>query len=124
MRSTGPDAAVGRCSADPRLLITPQNRAEMAERAKAAPQVWTKIIADAKGESDTALIACATLTAACANSPPISKVAPPRLLLPVEAIRPCALATLPADDEVLTNLHELGCKQQFEAWVRERVTKR
>jgi hypothetical protein len=35
------------------------------------------------------------------------------------------LATLPADDDVLTKLHELGCKQQFEAWVRERAaTKR
>jgi hypothetical protein len=31
------------------------------------------------------------------------------------------LATLPADDDVLTKLHELGCKQQFEAWVRERA---
>ena len=35
------------------------------------------------------------------------------------------LDTLPADDDVLTKLHELGCKQQFEAWVRERTaTKR
>lgn len=44
-----------------------------------------------------ALAACMTLTAACANSPPISRAAPPRLLLPVEATRPCALATLPAE---------------------------
>ena len=35
------------------------------------------------------------------------------------------LLTLPTDDDVLTELHELGCKQQFEAWVRARVvTKR
>ena len=35
------------------------------------------------------------------------------------------LATLPADDDILTKPHELGCKQQFEAWVRERAaTKR
>ena len=35
------------------------------------------------------------------------------------------LATLPADDDVLTTLHKLGCKQQFGAWVRERAaTKR
>ena len=31
------------------------------------------------------------------------------------------LPTLPADDDVLTELHRLGCKQQFEAWVREKV---
>jgi hypothetical protein len=31
------------------------------------------------------------------------------------------LQKLPADDDVLTELHRLGCKQQFEAWVRERV---
>jgi hypothetical protein len=31
------------------------------------------------------------------------------------------LATLPTEDDVLTKLHELGCKQQFEAWVRERA---
>jgi hypothetical protein len=34
------------------------------------------------------------------------------------------LAKLPTDDDVLTELHELGCKQQFEAWVGERVAKR
>lgn len=45
----------------------------------------------------TALAVCMILTAACAGSPPVSKAAPPRLLLPVEATRPCALATLPAD---------------------------
>jgi hypothetical protein len=31
------------------------------------------------------------------------------------------LPNLPADDDVLTELHRLGCKQQFEAWVREKV---
>ena len=31
------------------------------------------------------------------------------------------LEKLPADDDVLTELHRLGCKQQFEAWVREKV---
>jgi hypothetical protein len=31
------------------------------------------------------------------------------------------LSNLPADDDVLTELHGLGCKQQFEAWVREKV---
>jgi hypothetical protein len=31
------------------------------------------------------------------------------------------LPKLPADEDVLTELHKLGCKQQFEAWVRERV---
>ena len=31
------------------------------------------------------------------------------------------LDKLPADDDVLTELHRLGCKQQFEAWVREKV---
>lgn len=44
-----------------------------------------------------ALAVCMTLTAACAASPPTSRAAPPRLLLPVEATRPCALATLPAE---------------------------
>lgn len=34
------------------------------------------------------------------------------------------LPTLPADDDVLTELHRLGCKQQFEAWVREKVAKK
>ncbi len=31
------------------------------------------------------------------------------------------LAQLPADADVLTELHKLGCKYQFEAWVRERL---
>ena len=44
-----------------------------------------------------ALAVYMTLTGACAASPPISRAAPPRLLLPVEATRPCALATLPAE---------------------------
>ena len=44
-----------------------------------------------------ALIACATMTANCAALPPISTVAPARLVLPEAAIRPCALATLPAE---------------------------
>jgi hypothetical protein len=34
------------------------------------------------------------------------------------------LPNLPADDDVLTELHRLGCKQQFEAWVREKVAKK
>jgi CHASE2 domain-containing sensor protein len=34
------------------------------------------------------------------------------------------LQKLPADDDVLTELHRLGCKQQFEAWVREKVAKK
>jgi hypothetical protein len=34
------------------------------------------------------------------------------------------LATLPADDDVLTELHKLGCKPQFEAWVREKTAQR
>ena len=33
------------------------------------------------------------------------------------------LATLPADEDVLTELHRLDCRQQFEAWVREKVAK-
>ena len=41
------------------------------------------------------LIACALMTANCAASLPISTVAPPRLVLPEAATRPCALATLP-----------------------------
>lgn len=44
-----------------------------------------------------ALIACAVMTANCAASPPISPVAPTRLVLPEAATRPCALATLPAE---------------------------
>lgn len=44
-----------------------------------------------------ALIACATMTANCAASPPISTVAPARLVLPEAATRPCALASLPAE---------------------------
>jgi hypothetical protein len=31
------------------------------------------------------------------------------------------LDALPADADVLTELHRLGCKHQFEAWVRERL---
>jgi hypothetical protein len=34
------------------------------------------------------------------------------------------LATLPADEDVLSELHRLGCKPQFEAWVREKITKK
>ena len=41
------------------------------------------------------LIACGLMTANCAGSPPISTVAPPRLVLAEAATRPCALATLP-----------------------------
>lgn len=41
------------------------------------------------------LIACGLMTANCAGSPPISTVAPPRLVLPEAATRPCALATVP-----------------------------
>ena len=41
------------------------------------------------------LIACVFMTVNCAGSPPISTVAPPRLVLPEAAARPCALATLP-----------------------------
>jgi len=44
-----------------------------------------------------ALIACAIMTANCADSPPISTVAPARLTLPEAARRSCALATLPAE---------------------------
>ena len=41
------------------------------------------------------LVACGLMTANCAGSPPISTVAPPRLVLSEAATRPCALATLP-----------------------------
>lgn len=41
------------------------------------------------------LSACATMTASCAGSPPISAVAPPRLTLPAIASRPCELHRLP-----------------------------
>jgi hypothetical protein len=34
------------------------------------------------------------------------------------------LATLPADEDVLTELHKLGCKPQFEAWVREKTVRK
>ena len=44
-----------------------------------------------------ALIVCALMIASCAGSPPISRVAPPRLELPEAARRPCALATLPSE---------------------------
>lgn len=43
------------------------------------------------------LIACAAMTASCAASPPISTVAPVRLVLPEAAKRSCALAVLPPD---------------------------
>ena len=46
------------------------------------------------------LIACATMTASCAASPPISPVAPARLVLPEATTRPCALGTLPAEPTV------------------------
>lgn len=42
----------------------------------------------------TVLIACATLTAACAGSPPTS-APPPRLTLPPAATAPCRLPVLP-----------------------------
>lgn len=42
-----------------------------------------------------ALLGCATMTASCAGSPPISSVAPPRLTLPAMAGRPCELHRLP-----------------------------
>lgn len=41
------------------------------------------------------LSACATMTASCAGSSPISAVAPPRLILPAMASRPCDLHRLP-----------------------------
>ncbi len=41
------------------------------------------------------LIACGLMTANCAGSPPISTVAPPRLVLAEAVRRPCALAVLP-----------------------------
>jgi len=41
------------------------------------------------------LIACGLMIANCANSPPISTAAPPRLVLAEAATRPCALANLP-----------------------------
>lgn len=44
-----------------------------------------------------ALIACAAMTTSCAGSPPISTVAPARLVLPEAAKRSCALAILPAE---------------------------
>jgi hypothetical protein len=40
---------------------------------------------------------------------------------PARRITLRVLAKLPADNDLLTELHELGCKQQFEAWVREGV---
>ena len=43
-----------------------------------------------------ALIVCATMTASCAGSAPISSAAPPRLTLPQMAIQPCELHRLPA----------------------------
>ena len=50
-----------------------------------------------------ALIACVTMTASCAGSPPNSPVAPPRLTLPALASRPCDLYRLP-DDPTLADL--------------------
>ena len=44
-----------------------------------------------------ALSVCAAMTANCAASPPISMVAPVRLVLPEVARRPCALAVLPSE---------------------------
>ena len=41
-----------------------------------------------------ALSVCAAMTASCAALPPISTVAPVRLVLPEAAMRPCALAVL------------------------------
>ena len=41
------------------------------------------------------LSACMLMIANCAGSPPISTVAPPRLVLSEAAGRPCALAILP-----------------------------
>ena len=41
------------------------------------------------------LIACGLMIANCASSPPISRVAPPRLILAEAATRSCALANLP-----------------------------
>ena len=40
-------------------------------------------------------IACALMIASCAGSPPASSVAPPRLILPEMASRPCELHRLP-----------------------------
>lgn len=42
-----------------------------------------------------ALGVCMTMTANCATSPRLSPVAPPRLILPEAAMRPCGLAVLP-----------------------------
>jgi hypothetical protein len=42
-----------------------------------------------------ALGACMIMTASCAASRPPSAVAPPRLILPEAATRPCDLAVLP-----------------------------
>ena len=53
---------------------------------------WTRFV----------LIVCALMTTNCAASPPTS-VAPPRLSVPAEAIRPCELARLP-EAPTLTDL--------------------
>ena len=49
------------------------------------------------------LSACMSMTASCAASRPASPVAPPRLILPEAATRPCDLAVLP-DRPVLSDL--------------------
>lgn len=43
----------------------------------------------------TALIVCTSMIASCAGTPQAWKVAPPRLILPETASRPCALHRLP-----------------------------
>ena len=55
-------------------------------------------------------IVCALMTASCAGSSRISPVAPARLILPETASRPCALATLPAEnaDACMEELKSLG----------------
>jgi len=47
-----------------------------------------------------ALLVCMAMIASCAVSPRISTVAPPRLALPDATLRPCSLATLPAEPTV------------------------
>ena len=47
--------------------------------------------------TSAALSVCAAMTASCAASPPISTVAPVRLVLPEAAMRACALAVLPPE---------------------------
>ncbi len=45
----------------------------------------------------TVLIVCALTMTSCAASRPTSGVAPPRLTLPAQAVRPCELHRMPAD---------------------------